>query len=416
MKIWAEDQEKAMGENQAKQRILFVDDDPSVLEGLQRMLRPLRHEWDMLFCPSGEKALQVLESKPFDVIVSDMRMPGMDGAQLLQEVKNRYPTVVRIILSGHSDKTMILNSVRTAHQYLSKPCDPKTLKTTVSRACALQSLSKNMEIRALITTTGAVPALPSLYAELMEEINSPEFSLKRIAAVISQDVGMTAKILQLVNSAFFGLPRKISSPEEAVNYLGVETIKSLTLTIQVFSQFKIDLPLFSHEALLAHCLETGTLARRIAEAGGLDKETADITFLASMLHDVGKLILAVNIPERFTECLGQAKKGNKRQDVVEMEHFGSSHAEVGAYLLGLWGLPDLLVEAVAFHHRPSDCPAQSFNTLTVVHVADALLRKEDSRGIIGQRPKVDTRYLEECGLGEKLAEWEDIALQAREGE
>ena len=111
-----------MTDTPAKTRILFVDDEPLVLQGLQRMLRPMRNEWEMAFVESGRRALEEMATLPFQVVVSDMRMPGMNGAQFLSHVQELYPRTVRLILSGHADKDLIMKCVGTAHQFLAKPC------------------------------------------------------------------------------------------------------------------------------------------------------------------------------------------------------------------------------------------------------------------------------------------------------
>ncbi|MBV9849174.1 MAG: response regulator [Armatimonadetes bacterium] len=118
-------------------RVLFVDDESHILSGLQRMLRPLRHEWAMTFAEGGPAALDALAGAEFDVIVTDMRMPGMSGAQLLAEVRRRHPRVARIVLSGQSDREHLQQLAQTPHEYLSKPCDTELLKETVRRLCGL---------------------------------------------------------------------------------------------------------------------------------------------------------------------------------------------------------------------------------------------------------------------------------------
>ena len=218
-------------------RILFVDDEPMVLDGLRRMLRGMRNEWEMEFATSGHDALKILDGKRFNVIVTDMRMPGMDGCQLLNHVKELHPQVVRIVLSGHSDKDMVLKSIGPVHQFLSKPCDAETIKTTVARVCSMRDIMEDEALIKVVSGVESLPSLPELYSEVVDEVNSAEGSLNRVGEIISRDSGMSAKILQLVNSAFFGLPRHITSPVRAVQLLGLETVKALVLTVKIFSMF-----------------------------------------------------------------------------------------------------------------------------------------------------------------------------------
>lgn len=393
-------------------KILFVDDETKILEGLQRMLRPMRHEWEMAFAESGEKALELLAQQSVDVVVSDMRMPGMSGAQLLAEVRNRHPHVVRIILSGYSDYDLIFKSVGPAHQYLSKPCEADTLKLTVNRACALRDVLSNESLQLLVSKMQSLPSLPSLYNELLNELQSPTVTIRKVGQIISRDLGMTAKILQMVNSAFFGLRRHISSSVEAVSLLGLETVMTLVMTIQIFSQFKrADLGGLSLEALYAHSLRVGMIAKQIAQAAGEDNLHANDAFTAGLLHDVGHLVLVANVPERYRQFLTLVQTREQPFDVCERQLFGATHSEVGAYLLGLWGLPNSIVETVAFHHHPAQCLAQGFTALSAVHIANAL--EHEAHGSCGlcYSATLDEEYLTGLGVKERIAGWRELCLQ-----
>jgi HD-like signal output (HDOD) protein len=347
-----------------------------------------------------------------------MRMPGMDGAQLLNEVKQRYPHVVRIILSGHSDQQSLLRSVGVAHQYLSKPCDADTLKNTVARACGLRELLADKTLIELVAQMNSLPSLPSLYAEVMQELQSPDGSLQKVGQIISKDVGMSAKILQLVNSAFFGLRRHVSSPSEAAVFLGVDTVRALVLSVNIFSQFdRTKLKNFSIDRLWTHSNVTGVLAKHIAKAEGAEPKTVDHAFTAGLLHDVGKLVLAANLPDQYSQTLALARAQKMPLSEVERETLGATHAEVGAYLLGLWGLPDPIVEAVAYHAHPRRCPDHKFSPLTAVHVANAL--EHEARVINADEvaPAWEREYLSELGLTHRLDAWRDIGRAVlQEGE
>lgn len=394
-----------------KRRIIFVDDEPKVLISIRRMLHSMRKEWDMQFAESGPHALSMLTKEPFDVIVTDIRMPGMDGAQLLSEVKKAYPNVVRFVLSGQSDKEMILKSVQHAHQYLSKPCDADILKSKVGRACALKEMLAQKSLRSVVSAIDSLPSLPALYAEIMDELRNEKSSIKKIGEIISRDLGMTAKVLQLVNSAFFGIPRHIENPAHAVNLLGLDTVKALVLSVEVFSRFEQSkLKAFDIESLWNHSIMTGELVKQIAKTEKTDKQMIDDAYLAGLLHDVGKLILVDHFPNEYKEIIELAKNENIPLFDAETRMLGAGHAEVGAYLLGLWSITDTIVEAVAFHHNPQICPLQSFSPLTTVHVADALanaggnVNKPTAAGLSA----MDTEYIDSIGLVARIPVWQNI--------
>jgi len=395
-------------------RVLFVDDDPNILRGLQRMLRPLRREWEMTFVESGQQALEVLRETPMDIIVSDMRMPVMDGAQLLSEVQRRYPHMVRIILSGHSDKEMILRSIGPTHRFLAKPCDAEVLRTTIAKACALRELLNDETLKQLVVGIENLPSLPSIYMEIMEELSSPDASLSRVGQIISKDVAMTAKILQIVNSAFFGLPRRIESVSQAATLLGLDTIKALALSTGAFSQFEGgDLPGFSLDELWRHSLSVGTLAQKIAKAQRQSSKLCDDALMAGLLHDCGKLILAAKLPERYASVRALSKSQGILMLKAEKDTFGTTHAELGAFLLGLWGLQDPVVEALAFHHCPGKYPGRDFTVLTAVHVANVLERElaENSSADVGG---MDMTYLGALGLEGCIEGWRALGEKSQQ--
>ncbi len=388
-----------------KKQILFVDDEPNILKGLQRMLRTMRHEWDMAFVESGSKALELLSRGSFDVIVSDMRMPNMDGVTLLGEVKNRYPTIVRIILSGHSDQEMILKSVRPAHQYLSKPCSSEMLISTVSRSCSLRDFLGQNGLKQVISRIDSLPSLPAIYTEIMAELRSPEASVQRVGKIIEKDLSMCAKILQLVNSSFFGLPRHISDISQAVILLGLDIIRSLVLTIDVFSKFDPATVSTLHiEKIYEHSIKTGTIAQAIATYEHADKETLNNSFTTGLLHDIGKIIFAVNFPETYAKVFELIQHKDISFMEAEFEIMGATHAEVGAYLLGLWGLPDVIVEGVAFHHTPVKCQHKSFGPLIAVHAANIF--ENNSHPSREERQQAfDIAHMMQSGLYEKIPAW-----------
>lgn len=385
-----------------KKRILFVDDEPKVLDGLSRMLRSFREEWDVQFATSGEEALEKLESGEYDVLVTDMRMPVMDGAVLLGLVQNRYPKVVRIMFSGHTELQAAFRAVSVAHQFLLIPCDPDSLRNVVRRACNLHSLLMNHGLAGSIGEIDSLPSIPSIYSELTQILSDPEVSIDEIATVVQKDMSMSTKVLQLVNSAFFGIPRRLTSVHDAVGYLGMNIIKSLVFSIEAFKAFEGDYPPgFIIEREQQHGMRIGNLASEFLR----DKADKEDAILAGMVHDIGKLVLATRRTDEFGSLLKTSTAENRFMDDVEKETWGVTHAEIGGYLLGLWGLPYSIVEAVAFHHDPDFINAEEFNVITAVWLANALVEEETHPA--GSR--IDESFLERLGVLNRLNEWRILA-------
>ena len=392
-----------------KKQILFVDDEPLVLKGLQRTLRKMHNEWNMMFTSSGKEALDILSKQFMDIIVSDLKMPEMGGTQLLAEIKKQYPHVVRIILSGHVEHDMYIKAVQLAHQIIPKPCDAEILKQTLAKLFALRDVLADGSIKKIVSQIESLPSIPSIYTAIIEEMNSEEPSIKNVGDIISKDISMTAKILQVVNSVFFGLSRKISNPQEAVMLLGLETIKSLVLSVKIFSEFrKKNFSWFDIDGLFTHSMSVSTYAKTIIKNENLNQDLLNNSLMAGLLHDIGKLILATNFQKPYQELLAEVKGSNQNPVDLEYETFGSSHAEIGAYLMGLWSLETSIIEAIAFHHCPSKSMSQNIGLLTAVHIGNALDHERQTDTEEESEIQYDTEYLDALGEADRVQEWRQV--------
>jgi len=330
------------------QRVLFVDDEPRVLRGLLRLLRDER--WELHTAESAADALQMMAGGPYDVVVSDYRMPGMDGVTLLERVREEHPGIVRIVLTGDIDQGPALRSTAVAHQCLTKPCQPELIAAALDRAARLRVMLARDDLRRLIGRLGSLPSSPSLWNELQRRLSDPDSSAADIAAIISADIAMTTKVLQLVNSSFMGLSRTVSSVAEAVAYLGVEMVRNLVVSVEIFRSFPLSdrLATFSIDALSRHGQACSQLTLRMVR----HHEWRDHAAAAALLQDVGQLVLASCEPALFSSLLEQSVTEHRSLHDVERDALGFTHADVGAYLLTLWGLPGPVIDAVSTHHHP----------------------------------------------------------------
>ncbi len=392
-----------------KKRILFVDDEPRVLEGLEDLLVRHRRKWDMAFALSGSTALDLIQKSPFDVIVTDMRMPEMDGATLLQKVKDQHPQTVRIVLSGHAEMEATMRTVSVAHQYLHKPCNPEILEKVIERTCDLQSLIGDERIRKTVGKLQRLPSLPTVYAALQRVVSDEKSGAREIARVIELDIGISAKVLQLVNSAFFGLGRCIATIQEAVVYLGTGMLQKLVLATEVFKGNRLNSRSpFPVESLRNHALLTAGIAQRIL---GHDRKQAEVAWAAGLLHDIGKLVLAAELPDHLTAAMTLSRETGQPLWRAEQELQGISHAEVGAYLLGLWGIPIPIVEAVANHHMPERVQHPELDALTAVHLANALAHECEPDYNGDPAALLNADYIAALGLAGRLDGWRAAAQE-----
>jgi HD-like signal output (HDOD) protein len=393
-----------------KTKILFVDDEENILQGLERSLRTMCNQWEMHFSVGWKNGLELLSQTPFNAVVSDMQMPGMDGVQFLTKVRDINPSAVRFALSGSIKEGILVEATGICHQFLTKPCKPKVLQETISRTMSLQDTIHNEAMKKTISQIHQLPSVPVLYQKVKEELQCPEPETLRISEIISQDVAMTAKILHLVNTAFFGISRHVSNIEEAIQLLGFDLIEKLVLTVEIFATAgESVLPHRYIKRLWAHSFATGQLAKNIAIAENSDKMTIDHSMMSGILHDIGKLIIATN----FTDCYLSPTSGGEYSSWQNEKKFllGDTHSEVGAYLMGLWGLPEPIIEAIAFHHQPNRLDCQDFTPLTAVHVANALMHEiSTAENEIAEHRRLNLKYLSKLGLESRILTWQQISI------
>ena len=399
-----------------KKRILFVEDNPILLQAYAVMLGS-GDNWEVSTAADGPKALAMMQVAPFDVVVSDMNMPGMSGADLLKEVRTKYPGTSRIIISGVSDQEEVANCLGTTHQFLAKPFSAKVLKATLARLGGLDNYLRDEKLKVLVANVGSLPSFPSLYLEVMEELDSEDPSVENVAGIIGKDPGMTAKMLHIVNSVAFGLTRQVVDPFEAVQQIGLGSVRSLVLSAHIFSCFEPkQIEGFSIDGLWAHSMRAGRIARLIMQLQDAEPAEVEEAAIAGMLHDIGRLMLANSLPDPFTKASRLAVDKRVALHEAEKEVFGATHAGAAAYLLGLWGLPAPIVEAVAFHHTPSQSDVREFGPLTAVHVADVIEHDISGSHPPGSPEPLDPDYLKAVGMLDNLDVWRNEAVEMLQAE
>jgi len=390
-------------------KILVVDDSPDAGRTYGEALAGGPDETQLAVVSDEGRALERLGREPFDVLIVDVGGSATNGARLLEAALRLDPRMVRIIVSDGSDEQRVLGSVKAAHQCLTRPFDAGEFRAVLARAGSIHDLLADRHLADLVAGIDTLPSLPAQYLRLMDEIQSETSSLERVGQIVSEDIGMAATVLKLVNSSFFGLRREVTGLVQAVTLLGLDIIGALAISHHLFSTFdQRRVPAFSFDGLWRHSLVTGGFARKIALQARQDKSAVDRAFIAGLLHDAGKLVLGSTVTDRYNEVLRIVNDENRLVSQVEREVLGTSHAEVGAYLTGLWGLDDTVVEALAYHHRPSACPRQEFSPLAAVHVANIL---EHELCVIHQdyaRPELDAVFLARTSLQDKVDRWRDL--------
>lgn len=394
-------------------RVLFVDDETALLDMLRRQLRIRGQGIEARFASSADEAVAVLESWEPDVVVSDLRMPGRDGTSFLAEVAERWPACARLILTGQYDSARILDYARVAHQVMLKPVSVEDILGTILGLAALRQVLTAPALAGLTGRLRSLPVLPEIYVRMRRALKSDTASLDELGRIIAQDPALSATVLRLCNSAFLGLARHVACPVEAARILGVENIKAMVLFHELFRSLDPEQErIFLLEDLRRHSQRTARFARCIARYEGSHKKQVDTCFLAGLLHDLGQLVFIENFPEEYREILRDVGSHARETRLVAAERraFGASHAEVGAFLMGLWGLSPDAALAVAHHHEPSRSGSPGFGPLAATHVACAL-EWETFLGAGEDETLLDTGWLKTADCLDRLSAWREVCVQ-----
>ncbi len=351
-------------------RILLVDDEEAPLTELQKELKQISSNWDVVVATGGKQALDVFRYQKVDITISDLGMPGMNGVELLSLIQAECPSCMRIAIIDPMDIHLYQNVALTAHQFIAKPWSSREVAAKIYQMHGLSNMLRQEGVQKLVNQIGRLPSKSSAYSQLIDEFNKPDTSLDKAAAIVSTDMSMTAKLLQLVNSAYFGLPREVHDVSQAIFYLGTDTIRDLVLSVQIFSCFEQEkLDAAGLGGLWDHSLMVAQLSRALASSITNDKTIISSAFTAGLLHDIGKLIIGVVFKDFYSTRALVGKDSNYWLG-EEIRQFESSHADIGAYLLGLWGIPPAIQIAVSNHHSIQGYLNRGFALSVAVYFAN----------------------------------------------
>jgi putative nucleotidyltransferase with HDIG domain len=361
-------------------QILFVDNDPIALSVLKTALEGQQTGWSATFVTSAQAALNLLSNRWFDVVFTELRLPGMDGAALLEHVRLHHPSIIRVLLAEPLENEHLDRAIAVAQRFVAKPWDMQTLVANLESVLGAWPRTDNPLVRTIVGRLAALPSSSASYPRLVNVMAQGNATIDQIAAVIATDPALSAKLLQVVNSAFFGLPFKVASVPQAVSYLGLTSLRALVLLSTVFAAADScpTVDGFSSARMQRHSLLCARLARTLVE----DPRSRDDAFTGGLLHDIGMLALAVGMNKRYALALRHAQRSGRPLAEVETSFLGTSHVAVGAYLADVWGLPTVVVDAIELHHdttAPREAHADVVRAVRLAQAAAECLERGDHR-------------------------------------
>ena len=399
-----------MGTSDRKPRVLFVDDESAVLQSMRTSLRKQRSKWDLVFAEGADAALEAMDERPVDVVVSDMRMPSIDGAELLKRVSTNWPATVRIVLTGEAERSLVTRALPVAQQWLNKPCGRDALVRCIDRALAARRFLDLPELARVLESDRELPSLPRNFELLNQLLQSPDSSAERVAEVLGRDAAMAAKVLQFANSAMFGRHDDVVSLQDAVSLVGLRSLRYLVLAAGVFGALRDDPASARVEAATLDAIESKSVCMsRVAGSLPADPDVALVAATAGLLHGVGHLVLATWDSAEWRRVAEESATTGASISAVERRVFGVGHEEVAAGLFAAWGLPNDLVLATALHHSPRDWPDDQVDVAAALLVAETLVSDPEAVDRLGEA-------LAPFDFTERLENWLDVGRRVMETE
>lgn len=384
-------------------RVLFVDDDQSLLKGLVRSCYSLNQELEVTTALGPEEGLKILEAKPFDALVTDLHMPGMNGAELLQQVRERHPSVLRFVLSGEAKPEIFLKASSHALQCFSKPCDVSIIISAISEAVRLLAEIPDKNLTQLLTSLGGMPACTATLQTLHKILNDPMSDVSDVVEGVRKSPGLVARLLKVANSPFFGHSGRVSTLDDAIGLLGMDSVASMIGTQQLFQKIApASASGISVDELWQHSSFCSGLVRTLGPKAKIPYKLCREAVTAALLHDIGKLVMACANPSGYSAAITRSMAD--RIPLWQAEHpiFQCSHAEVGSKLLKLWGFPEVIHRSVACHHTPHRDGSAAVTPAALIHVGDYIahhLSQSKSPYLL------DSAYLASVNLPSKAEEW-----------
>jgi response regulator RpfG family c-di-GMP phosphodiesterase len=392
--------------------IIFVDDDPNVLSGLRRRVRAKRPNWRLQFCDNGEEVLNLLQARhSVDVIVSDMRMPVMDGAELFRKVSRLYPEIGRILLSGYADGHANLLGTSATHHFLMKPCDDQSIINAIERALILRSYLRDPYLLGVMSCLPGHYLWPTAFRDLQTTLyHEGPVSEQNLAHYAMDHRDCVTFIERYARREELLVENSPATLHHLFEILGVESVKALALLFEIYGNG--DIKAAENDPELTRALIMAEIAARLGRYENSEFENIDASRAAALLSHVGSKLIETVLPNQSMTARHIADKNQCDIISAEIDVMGISHAGLSACMAALWSFKHEIIEDIAFHHRPESAPTGRSSTLAMVYAAQHFARENGRAGrLIKEKYPLAECYLATIGIGEKWASWSNIARE-----
>jgi len=385
----------------ATKSILLAITDPQTLVDINQALGA---EWEATSVVTEADARAQVEKRSFDALLVDFNLGSSDASELLNQTLEKHPQTIRFLLAYEADLALVAAKVLGSVELLPKPVEPASLKNRVENI--VNGSNSDQSSSEPAKEAGAAPAIPPIYSEVLKALDSPGATNKQVGAIIARDAALTTEVLGLTRSAYMGLPRDLTDPAEAVESLGLETVKALVMALRFLAEHShLNPGYLSLQQIWQHSIKVAQIARDLVLFETKDRTLASQALAAGLLHDLGKVVMVTNFDDLYGRVHSLARKQPVPLWEIEKEMFGANHGEIGACLVGMWNLPSEIVDAAAFHHEPPLGEQEHLTPMAAVHIANVLehgLRPSEEFRVA---PIISAAFLNELGLLQRLPVW-----------
>ena len=349
-------------------QIYIIDDQPDQLELMDLLLRELNKEWRVHPFSSPHQLMEAVQQAPPHLVLADDMMPEMRGSELLDRVRQVSPQTVRVLISGYIVKAGRLSA---AHQYVAKPLRGEEILQRLECALEAQEALEDSNLGCIVSRLQSFPVVPTAAAKLLKILDDNQADLSSVAELLNQDAGIFTKLMQMANSPMFGTG-EVKDSQEALLKLGTASVRGMVLSLHIFQSYeKITFPPWPVRRIWSHCLNTANLAQNAARLGGLPPMDCTHAHFAGLVHELGRLILIDNRPDDYLRVCQNAAGEEIALTEAERNYFGTTHMDLAAFMLRLWGVPSIVSEAVQFQESPWQSSRRDvFTPVTALYIAD----------------------------------------------